>query len=113
MVAKFYFDKPEFEPTRSVVIRSAAFLNLKSGLIERAQEFIFFGLLNITDEIIKSQLNNALEISVSLKSNLSKRFIFVLKLTNFLKSLIFFSYNRDPREYSLIQYFEIYTLILI
>ena len=67
-VAKFYFDKPELEPTRSVLIRSAAFLNLKAGLIDNAQEFIFFGLLNIKDEIIKSQLNDALEISVSLKN---------------------------------------------
>lgn len=30
-VAKFYFDKPELEPTRSVLIRSAAFLNLWSS----------------------------------------------------------------------------------
>jgi len=67
-VAKFYFDKPELEPTRSVLVRSAAFLNLKAGLIENAQEFIFFGLLNIKNELIKSQLNDALEISVSLKN---------------------------------------------
>ena len=31
-VAEFYFDKPELEPTRSVIIRSAAFMNLKAGL---------------------------------------------------------------------------------
>ncbi len=67
-VAKFYFDKPELEPTRSVLIRSAAFLNLKAGLIDNAQEFIFFGLLNVEDEVIKSQLNDALEISVALKN---------------------------------------------
>jgi hypothetical protein len=67
-VAEFYFDKPEFEPTRSVIIRSAAFLNLKAGLIENAQKFIFFGLLNITDELIKAQLNDALELAVSLKN---------------------------------------------
>lgn len=67
-VAEFYFDKPELEPTRSVVIRSAAFLNLKAGQIENAQKFIFFGLLNIKDELITSQLNNALELSVSLKN---------------------------------------------
>lgn len=69
-VAKFYFDKPELEPTRSVLIRSAAFLNLKAGLIDNAQEFIFFGLLYVKDEFIKSQLNDALEISVSLKNML-------------------------------------------
>ncbi len=44
-VAEFYFDKPDLEPTRSVIIRSAAFLNLKAGLIENAQRFIFFGFL--------------------------------------------------------------------
>lgn len=65
-VAQFYFDKPDLEPTRSVVIRSAAFLNLKAGLVEKAKEFIFFGLLNASDELIKSQLNDALEIAVSL-----------------------------------------------
>ena len=41
-VAKFYFDKPEYEPTRSILIRSAAFLNLKAGEIKKAKEFIFF-----------------------------------------------------------------------
>lgn len=67
-VAEFYFDKPEHEPTRSVLIRSAAFLNLKAGLIDKAQKFIFFGLLNCKDELIKSQLNDALEIAISLKN---------------------------------------------
>jgi len=65
-VAEFYFDKPELEPTRSVVIRSAAFLNIKAGQIEQARKFIFFGLLNINDALIKDQLNNALELAVSL-----------------------------------------------
>ncbi len=65
-VAEFYFDKPELEPTRSVVIRSAAFLNIKAGLIETAKKFIFFGLLNTEDANIKSQLNDALELAVSL-----------------------------------------------
>lgn len=68
MVAEFYFDKPELEPTRSVVVRSAAFLNLKAGLVEKAQKFIFFGLLNTKDELIKKQLDNALELTVSLKN---------------------------------------------
>jgi len=67
-VAKFYFEKTDLEPTRSILIRSAAFLNLKAGLIDKAQEFIFFGLLNLNDEVIKSQLNDALEISISLKN---------------------------------------------
>jgi len=67
-VAEFYFDKPELEPTRSIIIRSAAFLNLKAGFIEKAQEFIFFGLLNCKDPLIKNQLNNALEIALSLRN---------------------------------------------
>jgi hypothetical protein len=65
-VAQFYFDKPDLEPTRSVVIRSAAFLNLKAGLVEEAKRFIFFGLLNTKNNLIRSQLNNALELAVSL-----------------------------------------------
>jgi len=65
-VAEFYFDKPELEPTRSVIIRSAAFLNIKAGMIENAKKFIFFGLLYSKDEQIISQLNNALELAVSL-----------------------------------------------
>lgn len=65
-VAEFYFDKPELEPTRSVIIRSAAFLNIKAGMIENAKRFIFFGLLNSKNEQIVSQLNNALELAVSL-----------------------------------------------
>jgi hypothetical protein len=72
-VADFYLDKPELEPTRSVVIRSAAFLNLKAGMLENAKRFIFFGLLNIEDKFIKAQLNNALEVAVSL-GNLSGEF---------------------------------------
>lgn len=65
-VAQFYFDKPELEPTRSVIIRSAAYLNIKAGQIEQAKKFIFFGLLNFTDKLIIEQLNNALELAVSL-----------------------------------------------
>ena len=65
-VAEFYFDKPELEPTRSVIIRSAAFLNIKAGMVENAKRFIFFGLLHAKDEQIISQLNNALELAVSL-----------------------------------------------
>lgn len=65
--ARFYFDKPDLEPTRSIMIRSAAFLNLKAGLIEEAQQFIFRGLLDAQDSEIREQLNNALEMSVALK----------------------------------------------
>lgn len=65
-VAEFYFDKPDLEPTRSVIIRSAAFLNIKAGFVEKAKRFIFFGLLHSKDEQIISQLNDALELAVSL-----------------------------------------------
>src|SRR5258708_22045660 len=67
-LAKFYFDKPELEPTRSTIIHSAAFLNLKAGAIEEAQKLIFWGLLNIEDPKIKEQLNEALEYSIALKT---------------------------------------------
>ena len=67
-VAYFYFDKPELEPTRSILIRSAAFLNLKAGEVGEAQKFIFFGLTNSMDEDVKQQLYDALEILVSLKN---------------------------------------------
>lgn len=67
-VAEFYFDKPELDPTRSILIRSAVYLNLKAGLVEEAQHFIFFGLLNIKDELIRDQLNDALELSIALKN---------------------------------------------
>lgn len=63
--AEFYFEKPDLEPTRSILIRSAAYLNIKAGLIEEAQRFIFFGLLHLKDEFIRKQLRDALEISVS------------------------------------------------
>lgn len=66
-VAEFYFDKPELEPTRSIMIRSAAFLNLKAGQLDAAQKFIFFGLLNIQDLSVKSQLNDALELLMSFR----------------------------------------------
>lgn len=65
-VAEFYLNRTDLEPTRSVIIRSAAFLNLKAGLIAEAKKFIFFGLLYIDNKSIVNQLNNALEIAVSL-----------------------------------------------
>lgn len=65
-VAEFYFDKPDLDPTRSVIIRSAAFLNIKAGQIEKAKRFIYFGLLYCKDDQILEQLNNALELAVSL-----------------------------------------------
>lgn len=67
--AKFYLDKPEYEPTRSILIRSAAFLNLKAGEIKKAKEFIFFGLLNTKDLLIQEQLNNALEYAITIEAS--------------------------------------------
>jgi hypothetical protein len=67
-VADFYLDKPELEPTRSIIIRSAAYMNLKAGLIDEAKKFIFYGLLHIQDDGIKNQLNEALEFTISLKN---------------------------------------------
>lgn len=65
-VARFYFDKPENEPTRSIIIQSATFLNLKAGEIKKAKEFIFFGLLNSKDVLIQEQLNDALEYAMTI-----------------------------------------------
>jgi len=67
-VARFYFDRPDLEPTRSFIVRSAAFLNLKAGRVEEAQQFIFWGLLNLKDEVVREQLIDALAISLSVKS---------------------------------------------
>jgi len=65
--ADYYFEKYDLEPTRSILIRSAAFLNLKAGYIEEAERYIFFGLVNIKDEIIKSELYEALELCIAHK----------------------------------------------
>lgn len=67
-LARFYFDKPELEPTRSTIVRSAAFLHLKAGLIPEAQQLIYRGLLDLQNEEIKQQLEEALELSISLKN---------------------------------------------
>ena len=42
-VADYFFDKPDLEPTRSTIIRSAAFLFLKAGIL-RGLRNIFFGV---------------------------------------------------------------------
>ncbi|MBI1184145.1 hypothetical protein GC194_07730 [bacterium] len=67
-VAEFYLERTDLEPTRSLMIRSAAFLNLKAGLIENAQRFIFFGLLHLKNEAVRNELQDALEMSVSLRN---------------------------------------------
>jgi|GEM_PF-920474 hypothetical protein len=67
-VAKFYYDKPDLEPTRSMIVRSAVFLNLKAGKVDEAQQVIFWGLLNLTDEAIRTELNDALSVAMMLKN---------------------------------------------
>lgn len=67
-LAKFYFDKPDQEPTRSIILRSAVFLHLKAGLISEAQQLIYWGLLNLEDIHIKEQLEKALEHAIALKN---------------------------------------------
>ena len=54
-VAEFYFDKPELEPTRSVVIRSAAYLNIKAGQIEPKEN----APLILTEEILLNAIFNS------------------------------------------------------
>lgn len=65
--AEYYIDKPEMEPTRSILIRSAAFLNLKAGMTEYAEKYIFWGIVNAPSEEIRNQLYEALELCLSLK----------------------------------------------
>ena len=67
-VAKFYYDKPDLEPTRGIIVRSAAFLNLKAGRVEEAQQIIFWGLLNLKDVTIRGELEDALSLTVMLKN---------------------------------------------
>jgi hypothetical protein len=64
-VADYFFDKPNLEPTRSTLIRSAAFLFLKAGDIERAKKYIFWGAAHADDELLNEQFLEALEICVA------------------------------------------------
>jgi hypothetical protein len=64
-VAEYYFDKPQLEPTRSILIRSAAFLNLKAGAVEKSEKYIFWGLANTQDKIVRDQLYEALELCIA------------------------------------------------
>jgi hypothetical protein len=43
-------------------------LNLKAGKVEEAQKLIFWGLLNLTDEGVREELNEALSVAVMLKN---------------------------------------------
>jgi hypothetical protein len=63
--ADFYIERIDLEPTRSILIRSAAFLNLKAGLPENAEKYIFLGIINTEDKYIKEQLYEALELCLS------------------------------------------------
>lgn len=71
-VADYYLDKSDLEPTRSIIIRSAAFLNLKAGSIERGEKYVFWGLTNTDDPLIKEQFYDALELYVSFRNLTSK-----------------------------------------
>ncbi len=95
-VAEFYFDKPELEPTRSILIRSAAFINIKAGLIDSAKKFIFFGLLNISDEAVKNQLENALQIIMGYGQNNSEEAMRELNYINLLRQRSV-HYSIEPR----------------
>jgi hypothetical protein len=67
-LADYYMDKPDLEPTRSTIIRSAAFLNLKAGNIAASEKYIFWGLVNATDSAIKNQLYEALELCMAFRN---------------------------------------------
>lgn len=96
-VAEFYLDKPEWEPTRSILIRSAAFLNLKAGKIENAEKFIFAGLSNQLDKAIKEQLYQALELCLAYRNafndQISRDVDYIFKLRQ--KSLM---YSIEPKK---------------
>lgn len=98
-VADYYLDKVELEPTRSTIIRSAAFLNLKAGLIENAEKFIFFGIINAKDKLIREQLYEALEICMThrnLERELvtgSMEYIYALRR----KSILYILEPKDPK----------------
>jgi uncharacterized protein (DUF2267 family) len=100
-VADYYFDKPDLEPTRSILIRSAAFLNLKAGIIERAEKFIFWGLVNILDAKVKEQLYEALELCVAYRglgrNEISGNVDYIYKLR---QKSVFYTIEPKNREYS-------------
>lgn len=64
-IADYYLDKPSLEPTRSMIIRSAAILFLKAGDIQSAKKYVFWGAANATDKLVQEQFNEALEICVA------------------------------------------------
>ncbi len=67
-VADFYLDRGDLEPTRSIIARSAAFLNLKSGNLELAEKYIFWALSNNTDNNIREQFYEALELCLAFRN---------------------------------------------
>lgn len=100
-IADYYMDKPEFEPTRSIIIRSAAFLNLKAGIIEGAEKFIFWGIINSQDKIIRDQLYEALDLCVSYRDLTSREISgnvdYIYKLR---QKSIFYSIEPKSHQYS-------------
>lgn len=67
-VVELYIDSPDLEPTRSIILRSAVFLNLKAGETEKAKILAMRALLSVNNKEIKEQLNDALELAISLKN---------------------------------------------
>jgi len=96
-VADFYLDKPELEPTRSIIARSAAFLNLKSGNLELAEKYIFWALSNNTDNNVREQFYEALELCLAFRnlenSQISRDVDYVYQLRQ--KSVL---YSIEPKS---------------
>lgn len=67
-VAEYYLEKPSLEPTRSIIVRSAAFLNLKAGDIDKAERFIFWAIVNSENKAVKDQLYTALELCLAYRN---------------------------------------------
>ncbi|MDP2235027.1 MAG: hypothetical protein Q8J88_01215 [Bacteroidales bacterium] len=91
-LADFYKDKPDLEPTRSAIFRSAVFLNLKAGRVLEAQNLIYFGLLYLDNPNIQRELKEALEFSWILSKTESKSTLDSVE-------------NLDKKEVELIHYY--------
>lgn len=94
-LARFYFDKPEMEPTRSTIVRSAVFLCLKAGLIDQAQKLIFWGLLHVEDTHIIEELEEALGLTVALKNTNYESMTYNVEYFNVLR-MRSINYTMEP-----------------
>ena len=59
-VADYYLNKIELEPTRSLLLRSAVYLNLKANKFDQAEFYIYAALQHATDADVRMQLKEAL-----------------------------------------------------